>query len=211
MDTSTLDKHQKYTRDEMGNNYYQKVIGVLKEHEIRTMIDAGACTGEVTKVCFEQIPTLKHATLIEPIADNVTYIKENLKDLDVEVIHAALYYGPESVILGKIENVGAATITNGQTPATEIAQTIRLEDIGEVDFLKLDVEGVERNIIQNSTRINKIPFIEIEFHHYDEELQYKDRRPAFINKWFPTYTKIYGHELGKDSSVFLYDLRHFHI
>ena len=201
MDTSTLEKHQVYTRNEYKDNkYYAFVLKTLKKAKITSMIDAGACTGEVSKMMFEEIPTLKKSYLIEPMAENIEFIKNNLKEYDVEVINKALIYGEETVSFGKLpQNVGGGSVF---LQGDRVVKTIKLEELPVVDFLKMDIEGLEANIIQNSKNIQKIKFLEIEFHHYDDVLQFKENRVPFVTKWLPNH-KVLLDSSDKESSLFL--------
>ena len=201
MDTSTLEKHQVYTRNEhKDNKYYATVLDTLKKAKITSMIDAGACTGEVSKMMFEAIKTLKKSYLIEPMVENIQFIKDNLKGYDVEVINKALIYGEKTVSFGKLpQNVGGGSVF---LQGDSVVDTIKLEDLPVVDFLKMDIEGLEVNVIQNSTNIQKIKFLEIEFHHYDDLLQFKENRVPFVTKWLPNHKVLLDGD-DKESSLFL--------
>lgn len=203
MDTSTVALHKQYTRDELTDSaYYTAVFQYLKDKKIQSSIDAGACTGEYTKVLKEQIPTLNRCILIEPLQENVGYLKKHFDTVFPKV----LMYGASTITLGVFHNVGGSSVfMNGSTSKTEVCETMTLEDIVEpIDFLKLDIEGMERNVIENSIKIQDIPYIEIEFHHYDEELQYKENRPAFLSKWFPNHHIVFnGADMDKESSIFI--------
>jgi len=203
MGTSTLEKHQVYTRNEFKDNeYYSKVLDVLKSNDIKSMIDAGACTGEVTKVMFEFIPTLKISYLIEPMKENIEFIKENLKEYQTEVINKALLYGEKTVSFGKIpHNVGGGSVF---LQGDRVVDTITLEELPLVDFLKMDIEGLEANVIKNSTNLQKTKFIEVEFHHYDELLEKEENRIPFVNEWLPNHKVLFGGKgTDKESSLFL--------
>lgn len=200
MDTSTIEKHQKYTRDEYLGEYYTFVIDTLKKAKIASMIDAGACTGEVTKMMFEKIPSLKESHLIEPMEENISFIENNLKDYNVKVYNKALVYGEETIPFGKLaHNVGGGSVF---LQGDRVVKTMKLEELPIVDFLKMDIEGLEANIVKNSKNIQKIKFLEIEFHHYDEELQHQANRKPFVEKWLPNH-KILRNGEGKESSMFL--------
>lgn len=179
------------------------MLEVLAEHKIRSSLDIGGCTGEVTKVLQESIPTLKRCVIVEAISDNVDFIRKNVS---AEVFHRALYYGVDEITLAKLPNVGGATVHGDSCPyGCENVKTITLEELGTFDFVKIDIEGAERNVIENSTILRTIPFIEIEFHHYDEELQFTDKRPDFLRQWLPNHRIVCGGNdgLGKESSLFL--------
>ncbi len=195
MDTSTLEKHKEYTRNEYNNPYFSFVLETLKENNIKTMIDAGACTGEVTKIMFENT-TLEKAYIIEALQSNIGYIQENLQDHNIELHYNALIYGKDKVTFGRLpQNVGGGSVF---LPGEVEVTAITLEQLPIVDFLKLDIEGLEGNIIENSINIKKIKYLDIEFHHYDELLSQKENRAEFLKKHLP-------HKIIKESysNIFL--------
>ena len=56
-----------------------------------------------------------------------------------------------------------------------------------MDFVKIDVEGCEYNIIENSSYLKTVKFIEIEFHNYDINIS------DFIRKNLPSHKiEIFG-------------------
>jgi len=187
-------EHEEYTRKEMENDYFKGVVSILKKAKIKCSLDVGACVGEYTKVLIESIPTLETCIMVEPLVDNVNYITGRLNYDGKPLIHVynnAMFYGKDVVGIGRINgdniNVGAGSVFLNRD--SEIAHTIKLEDINyPIDFIKLDVEGAEVNIIDNSTRIKDIKFVEIEFHHYFEEVAQPEPRHKYIKKMFPKHT-----------------------
>lgn len=191
----TKEGHIEYTRNEYTDSvYYQSVIAYLKNAKIESCVDVGACVGEVTKMLMENIPTLTRCLMVEPIRDNIIYLLQKFTDKRVIVLPFALYYGADEIELGKLDNVGGASVFIKER--LEKCRTLKLEDIETpIDFVKIDVEGGEMNIIENSTRLKEIKFIEIEFHHYCGDLD----KVEYVKKWLPEHKIVFE----KVNSLFL--------
>lgn len=193
----TLEEHITWTRNEWGSQkYFIDIIGYLKDKKIKSMIDAGGCTGEVSKICYEKIPTLESIIVVEASKNNAKFIKNNLNNLNinVEVLNNALYYGKDSITIGLAtgdDNVGGYSVNLSDTVIQDSVKTITLESIigqNTVDFLKLDVEGSEKNIIENSKKLKEIRFLDIEFHD-----EFRTNWKPLVKELLPEYFLIYEH------------------
>lgn len=200
---STLEQHVLYTRQEWTEQqYYIKVVNYLKEKKIETMIDAGGCTGEVTKIIIENVDTLKKSFIIEASEVNSNFIKEYLAfdDVEIKIINNFLYYGKDEIKIGLNENdnnVGGYSIKFSDNIIEECIPTVTLESIeDDIDFIKLDIEGAEDNVIMNSSKIKQIKFIEIEFHDEYQNLNWK----PFVEKYLNTHKIVFD---DNHSHVFL--------
>jgi FkbM family methyltransferase len=182
---SNLKEHVFYTRKEwLEQKYYIDVLNYVKKENIVTMIDAGGCTGEVTKIFFEKIPTLNKCYIFEANKNNASFIKENLI-YNIEIINKCLYYGQEKISLGLNygdDNVGGYSIKYSDKNIIEknILTTTLEEIVENIDFIKMDIEGAEKNVIMNSAKIHEINFLEIEFH---EELEHESMWKPFVKKY----------------------------
>lgn len=162
----SLQAHSIYTENEWDNvEYFQKVLNFIKERKIRNVLDVGGCTGKVSETLLKLIPTIENITIIEPIEENYNFILNSLKNNSkIKVLQNALFYGQDYIQLGQCDdNVGGWSYAHSGNQTKEI-KTITLESFLDIDFLKLDIEGAEKNIIENSSIIHSIPYIEIEFH-----------------------------------------------
>jgi FkbM family methyltransferase len=191
---STREGHIEYTRDEYNNSdYYNQMLDILNDNKIKSFIDVGACVGEVTKILLEKIPTITRGVMIEPLKDNVAFIKSRINDERIKLLPNAVYYGDSRVKLGRLQNVGGASLFVSEN--IELCNTITLEELDLPDFIKIDVEGAEINIKENSTRLKEIKFIDIEFHHYCRALD----KIVYVKKWLPNHRIL----LEKENSLFL--------
>lgn len=214
--THSLNDHLTYTITEWNSSgYYKKVQDFLINYKIKNFIDIGSCSGGVSDIFFENIPTLKKAVLVEAMPENFNFIIERLKnDNKRKVINKAVFYNQEFIELGRVRtNVGGWSYQSKEN-AIKI-DTITIEKIiedhktffdGEIDFIKIDIEGAEYNVIENSKILKNIPIIEIEFHpnkeynidYFDNYQFLNDTWGPFIEKHLPNHTVVYG---GKNEKV----------
>ena len=211
--TNTLNLHLNYTKNEWVNShYYKKVLDFLIDKKITNFIDIGACSGGVSDVFFNNIPSLKKCIMVEPIKENYDFIVNMFNNNDNRLtINRALYYNKEIINIGKVgTNVGGYSFQSDKDVSEFITTT--LEEIYEdnkdflgskIDFVKIDIEGAEYNFIENSEILKTIPYIEIEFHNNSEygiiegETRHKNWGP-FCEKYLPNHKLIYG---GIDEKV----------
>ena len=182
--TRTHQEHIFYTRVEYDHlDYYQRVIEKLNGAKIERYIDLGANTGEVCKIFMEKIPSLKGAYLFEPEAKNYSFMRQNIDehlsrhpDNWATYYDIAIIYGFENPILEQwgdgcggfhvIENKDYQG-TNNLHPISRF-NTLEAFDFKDVDMVKIDIEGLEYNVIENSSYLQEIPWIEIEFHRWSD-------------------------------------------
>lgn len=208
--TTSLDNHVMYTRTEFENSpYYMSVLEFLKDKNIKTMADIGGCAGETSIILLENIPTLKKCIILEPIYENFVYINNRIDHSTTTVIDKAVYYGNDSVKMGRNKgSVGAWSILSNDESVE--FDTITLEEIsdiiGGIDFVKIDIEGAETNLIENSTIIHDIKYIEVEFHWCGEmKLIMSSNWGPYVEKWLPNHVVVFGGQDGRnqDGSAFL--------
>jgi FkbM family methyltransferase len=171
--TEKLIEHINFTRWEWKTKpEYASLIEFLSSEKIESYIDLGANTGTICRILKETIPSLKRCYLFEPQKENYDFIVSHLSDIiseDILVFDKGIYYGKDKMTLYRgDENVGGYTAIQypGFSPSGGDADMVTLESIGVdlVDFIKIDVEGSEPNIIENSEYLNRIKYIQIEFH-----------------------------------------------
>lgn len=171
--TEKLIEHIRFTRWEWETKHeYRDLIEFLRSEKIKSYVDLGANTGTICRILKEAIPGLKKCYLFEPQKENYNFIVSNLSDIindDILVFNQGIYYGKDKMTLYRgDENVGGYTVIEypGFSPSGGDVEMVTLESIGidPVDFIKIDVEGSESNIIENSEYLNKIKYLQIEFH-----------------------------------------------
>jgi FkbM family methyltransferase len=212
--THNLESHLDYTKNEwVSSQYYKKVLDFLKEKKIKNFVDIGACSGGVSDIFFDNIKSLEKCIMVEPIEDNYSFIVNRFKgDNKRLTINKAVYYNSKTINIGHVgSNVGGYSFQS-DVNAMEFP-TITLEDIiienrefldGDIEFIKIDIEGAEYNLIQNSESLKTVPYIEIEFHNNPEYNIYTttnsrhDVWGQFIEEYLPNHKLIYG---GKNEKV----------
>lgn len=183
---STREEHVSYTRNELNNYpYYIAIIEELKKHNIKSYLDIGANTGEFCNVLFEKFPTLKRAYLIEPEKENFEFLKNHLVPKNVSLFEIAVGYNIMSPqIIPLHNNVGGFSIIESPDNVSNISvKTLEELKIPKVDLVKIDIEGGEYNLIENSTYLQNIKWLDIEFHDY-HNIPTKE----YVEKYFPNHT-----------------------
>lgn len=197
--------HWEFTYNQwmFNENHYVDLIKFLDLNKIESYIDLGANTGGVCSVLLEKIRSLKKCYLFEPQSENFKYLESKFKsDSRIKCYNFGIYYTDLEFLnmLRCDNNVGGYTVIKHDQRFEEtgdIMKVKKLEDFSEdfnlVDFVKIDVEGSEENIIENSIFLKNVKFIEIEWHgkYLDEKESVK-----FIKE------KLSTHKINYDLSCF---------
>ncbi len=184
----TREEHVLYTRKELLNyEYYINVINRLKSENIVSYIDIGANVGELCNVLFEQLETLKMGYLIEPEKDNYNFMLNNVVNKNnITPINVGIGYNFKNAGLVKLNNnVGGFKLVENLNDHNVIIKTLEELDLPIVDLVKIDVEGLEYNIIENSTYLQKIKWVEIEFHDYENK-----PLKEYVKSYFPNHSIV---------------------
>ena len=181
MPTHNQNLHKEYTSVEWTEGgYFQAVLEFIKEMKVTSFMDVGGCTGEVSNILLENIPSIENGIIFEPQPENYQYIVNNVKSDKVLIENKALFYGEEYLELSvRDSNVGSWSILFGnQYPGNSVrVQCVDIDDYlkeTKYDFIKIDIEGAEYNLFQNSKLLKEVDFLEIELHHEHFDI-YKDQ------------------------------------
>lgn len=178
----TPEDHKTYTSLEwnLPDFYFEGVVKFLQEKNIKSFIDIGGCAGEVSNILLEKIPTIEYGLVFEPQPENYEFILKNIKSEKVKVENKAVFYGKESISLSiRDQNVGSWSVLFAEKyPQNSVdVECVDLDSYlkdKEYDFVKIDIEGAEFNVIQNSFLLKEVPFVEIEIHYEHFEI-YKNQ------------------------------------
>lgn len=168
---STQEDHYNYTKNEWNNGYFKTIINILKVNQIKSFIDVGANVGGVADILLENIPTIEKCYLIEPDIENYNWMFDKHKENDkVILLNCGIFYGIKKSSMNKRNNnVGGWSLIKDNSPESNIGKFSFFEleffNFGKIDFLKMDVEWAEYNIIENSELLKTIDFLEIEMHN----------------------------------------------
>jgi FkbM family methyltransferase len=165
---NTLEEHVKYTKKEWSETeYYVNLLEYLKSKGIKSFIDLGGCVGEVSMILNDNL-NLDVIYIVEPVIENYNFIVNRFTDNEnVKVINKALYYGLDTIQLGQMSNdvnVGGWSFSDNHSIDKVTVDTIKLEEFPICDFIKIDIEGGEHNLIINSENLSKFKFISLELH-----------------------------------------------
>jgi FkbM family methyltransferase len=180
----TIERHIGHTRKELSEEpYYIALLNTLKFNRIVSYVDVGANIGEFSNILFEQIPTLKDAYLIEPEERNCAFLQNHVKNKNTLYQVAIGYNFTSGVLVEDTNNAGGHHLRESLRVDTNYfnveIKTLEELELPIVDFIKIDIEGGEFNIIENSNYLQQIRWIDIEFHRaVDTE---------YIKKFFPDY------------------------
>jgi FkbM family methyltransferase len=186
---TSIEDHVVYTRNELNNwPYYQEMFQILSGKHIRSYLDIGANTGEFRNQVVAKIPTIEVSYLVEPETENFNFLVDNA-DCRTILFKAAIGYGgPSHCSLVRSSNVGGHQIEKIEGDIE--LKTLEDLNIPIVDFVKIDVEGMEDEIIENSTYLRSVKWIDIEFHRDPSTVQ------AFLEKNLPNFD-IVLHQKGQ--------------
>ncbi len=142
------------------------------QRDVHTVIDAGANIGLTCLYFKEQFPSARIIAL-EPDANNFDLLRKNTANLDgITCLQEALWHRDEPV---EIVNQGAepwafrvntaAKESTDTVPGTTITTLMKRFAIPRIDYLKIDIEGAERELFGNNTEwLNNVGIIAIELH-----------------------------------------------
>jgi FkbM family methyltransferase len=214
MSTLTQSQHKSYTYNEWsGYEYFNEVIKYLKEKEIKSFIDIGGCSGEVSRIILEEILNIEYGIIFEPNIDNYLFIKNNVDNEKILIENKAIFYGKDSIklsIKSEWKNVGSWSIYfNEEYPENSIeVECVDLDsylNIKEYDFIKIDIEGSEFNLIENSIKLKDVKYIELEIHYHHYEIDHKENVLDYLSSYLPNHEIYYylGEDENKPGNVFL--------
>ncbi len=150
------------------------VTGRVKAGDV--VIDAGANIGAFARFVSSKAPGAR-LFCIEPMPSNLDALRGNLRDVpNCEIVAAALMGQPGSVVL---HDYGAASSAchsilkldveaegTLEVPAMTLPGIVEQYGLNHVDFLKLDVQGAEFDVIAGcpASLLGKINYIAMESH-----------------------------------------------
>jgi len=217
--TLTRESHVSYTRNEFQTDpYFVAMIQFLKEQKIESILDLGSNVGEATNVFADHIPTLKNFLMVEPQKDNFVFLQQNTRHLkNREFFNVAIYYGATEAELyldPYYPNVGGFVLEQVNDPNVcpthkGVGEKVKLTtleelDIPMVDFVKMDIEGAEYNLLLNSSYLKNVKYIDLEPHTRSPyvpkvETAQKDI-DEFLKRHFPSHEVIInGMDVGSNS------------
>ena len=154
--------------------------GCLRDlRDVATIVDAGANIG-TTSVFLLNTYTSSRLFALEPDPSNFEVLQRNLRPYGARAIalRRALWHRPESLRLerGKFRDGGAWSIQVKPTDlgvteveGTTIGAFMSEHSLSSIDILKIDIEGAERHIFEETASewLGRVGAIAIELHDSD--------------------------------------------
>lgn len=154
------------------------------------VVDLGANVGTATAF-FRAHSSRARIIAVEPDPETCSRLRANVGSLpDVEVIEAAVTDQDGTVALRRTDSSWSASLNWGDHGEVEV-RAVRLQtllselDIGEVDLLKVDVEGSEYRIVESFHDWSRMRCIVIEVHGPTEPVE-DALRPTHDLRWVET-------------------------
>lgn len=169
-----------------------EIIKTIKDKKktLRNCIDIGSHVGFWAKdFCKE----FNHVYCFEPIEEVRECFKENVKDTNYTIYPHALGNTNGTVKLHWNENeTGNTYVSDTGNREIEIKRLDDIEDMKDIDYIKMDAEGYELEILKGATQLieQQMPFIHLEIKQKILDKQNIDQQS--IENWLSSigYVKI---------------------
>lgn len=156
------------------DRYEFNQVYVYKDYDInlknpKIIIDAGACIGISTRFLAKKYPNAKVIAL-EPDKNNFKLLKFHTRDCkNVIALNKALWKDTSKLKITNPNGESMGFIVNksqyGEVQGVSISNLIKEFQIKKIDFFKIDIEGSEKEIFENSNEwISKVGVVQIEIH-----------------------------------------------
>ena len=161
-----------------------------------TVVDIGAHIGTFT---VPMAGSVKSVIAFEPAPDTIPLLRDNCKNngvqVDIRTVGLGRVPGSASVETRKEENAGANTLVRGG----DIRICTLDSEVPAADFIKIDVEGMEMEVLEGGTeliaRSHPIVFFEVNL----SQLRAHGTSPKALETFFKEKNYLLYYLLEKDS------------
>lgn len=188
----------------LANGYEFALKEFDKLDSVEYIVDLGANIGITSKILAMRYPGAKVVS-VEPDADNFKVLKANMKSIEHSVVKKCGVWNKKTklaILRGK-EEYGFRLVedSNGTIPVIGMAELIRENELTRIDILKVDIEGSEYQLFDESAEkwLDIVQSIVIEIHDHLVEGCYDRVHNTLIGKGFLEVKSPRDEE-----SVFLY-------
>lgn len=162
----------------------------------KLIVDAGSHIGYFSLFCLNQYPGVRIIG-IEPDLSNLEIAKKNCKSYsNINLIHGAIWKNNNSVIIENPEDeswsfrvkenpkliddiINNNEISQESIPSYTISRVIKEFNLTEIDLIKFDIEGAEKEVFIDSDSeldwLDKCKALLIEVHDQTTSLQIQDK------------------------------------
>lgn len=179
---ATQEAHWEFTVREWSTPYFHKLIELIPS--VKVAYDIGANVGGFSVVLQRRFNDIKIYSF-EPDKENCDYLKQ--KSPDTILIEKGIYYGKKTAKAQlNNDNIGGYFLEGIHEYGGDVGKIFELTTLEELgidapDLIKMDVEGSEKNIIENSSIVKDCPHLIIEWHFPNED------PIAFFEKHLPKH------------------------
>lgn len=155
----------------------KKFFNWFKKQKFNLVLDIGANIGRYSLIFSE---TAEKVVAFEPCKENFKALQDNIrynKRKNIICFNFGVYDETKRIKINLGENnEGSSSIFFDRKYKKEIIDVIKLDDfiIGKVDFIKIDVEGVELNVLRGAENLLKKcrPIVYLEITRQKKEILY---------------------------------------
>jgi len=177
----------------LGNQY----LDYINISKIQTMIEGGVCNAASSYKFQDVLPNLNKLFGFEPFEKfyNTSLYFDLFDKNKINIVPLALWY--EKTKLKFEDNGGASHVSNNgknliEIESTSIDEFVKENNVKKIDYIKLDTEGSELNILKGgiNTLIKDRPQLAISIYHSLNDMY---AIPIFLNEVLENYTFRLGH------------------
>lgn len=157
--------------------FLQEDYGAALPFEPRVILDAGAYTG-LSAIYFAEKYPAAEVIAVEPDPENFRLLTKNVGSYGrIHPVHAALWFEdaeltlqsrPEGHWASSVHSVGrgsGSAVADRPIPAVRVETLMSRFAVPEIDVLKVDIEGAEKEVFEHSAAwIDRVGAIFIETH-----------------------------------------------
>lgn len=197
-----INTHHRFILEEWNEKYSSLVDKIFENRNISSFLDIGANSGAVIQFLLSR-RNISDVYAFEPVEQNFSFLKHHVAPLfgnetKITAFQCAVYYGvtrasafgcgdnnPGGMFLSNVREEYTKSINTYDTGITFDCKTLEecLPHIDSIDLCKIDVEGSEWNILQNSEFLkNKVNDILLEYHWISE-----DEAKSFLRDHLPQF------------------------
>jgi len=181
------------------NEWEEKFEHFFKIEQGETAVDVGACYGDTALPMLLKVGVTGKVIAIEPLPINAKFLRLNLQKLsNCEIIEKAMWKERGLISFWASPILTGGSIEGGYRRKKEIkvlADTLDNTLAGiEVDFLKIDVQGSEIQVLEGASEtLSRVPKCIVGTHHWDSPARTYPKVMEVLKKFGYQINYIYHH------------------
>ena len=151
------------------------IKGVCEAEPGDIVLDCGTFTGNTSLYFSQKVGPSGRVYGFEASPSTFARYAENMRELaNVTPVHAAVHNGCGTLFLAGDGAAGASVLhaSGVEVPAISLDEFFRTNDLKRVDFIKMDVEGAEKNALEGAQEIIRtwLPKMALSAYHRADDL-----------------------------------------